>query len=57
MIMMKDVGAQVQRGPVAQTLQFAEKAILIVIPNEVRNLSGFECEKKEGFLGTQRASE
>jgi len=26
-------------------------------PNEVRNLSGFECKEKEGFLGTQRASE
>jgi hypothetical protein len=38
-------------------LQAAEKVPLIVIPNEVRNLSGFECPGKEGFLGTQRASE
>jgi len=30
---------------------------MFVIPNEVRNLSGFECQKKERFLGTQRASE
>ena len=36
--------------------QVAKKAVLIVIPNEVRNLSGFECEKKEGFPGTQHAS-
>jgi hypothetical protein len=28
-----------------------------VIPNEVRNLSGCECKRKEEFLGTQRASE
>jgi hypothetical protein len=26
-------------------------------PNEVRNLSGFECKEEEGFLGTKRASE
>jgi hypothetical protein len=30
---------------------------LSVIPNEVRNLSGFENQEKEGFLGTLRASE
>jgi len=30
---------------------------LIVIPNEVRNLSGFEFQGKERFLGAQRASE
>jgi hypothetical protein len=38
-------------------LQAAEKVPLIVIPNEVTNLSGFECPGKGGFLGTQRASE
>jgi hypothetical protein len=37
--------------------QAAEKVHLIVIPNEVRNLSGIECKDKERFLGTQRASE
>jgi hypothetical protein len=25
--------------------------------NSARNLSGFECKEKEGFLGTKRASE
>jgi hypothetical protein len=30
---------------------------LIVIPNEVRNLSGVEFKEKERFLGTRRASE
>jgi hypothetical protein len=30
---------------------------MIVIPNEVRNLSGSKSKKKERFLGTQRASE
>jgi hypothetical protein len=34
-----------------------EKSLFAVIPNEVRNLSGFECKEKKGFLGTQRASE
>ena len=34
-----------------------EKSIFAVIPNEVRNLPGFECKEEEGFLGTQRASE
>jgi len=33
------------------------KSLFAVIPNEVRNLSGFECKEEEGFLGTQRASE
>jgi hypothetical protein len=37
--------------------QAAEKASYFVIPNEVRNLSGFQSEQKERFLGTQRASE
>jgi len=37
--------------------QNAEKVPLIVIPNEVRNLSAFESQGKERFLGTQRASE
>jgi hypothetical protein len=37
--------------------QAAEKVPLIVIPNQVRNLSGFDSKEKEGFLGTQRASE
>jgi hypothetical protein len=32
-------------------------ALSFVIPNEVRNLSGVELQKKERFLGTQRASE
>jgi hypothetical protein len=40
-----------------QAKQAVEKAPLIVIPNEVRNLSGFESSGKERFLGTQRASE
>jgi hypothetical protein len=35
----------------------AEKASYFVIPNEVRNLSGFKSQQKERFLGTQRASE
>jgi predicted polyphosphate/ATP-dependent NAD kinase len=39
------------------TWTVAEKVPLIVIPNGVRNLSGFENQKKERFLGTQRASE
>jgi len=30
---------------------------LVVIPNEVRNLSRCEGAEKEGFLGTQHASE
>jgi hypothetical protein len=34
-----------------------EKGLLLVIPNEVRNLSGVETQKKERFLGTQRAEE
>jgi hypothetical protein len=33
-----------------------QKESFVVIPNKARNLSGFEI-KKEGFLGTQRASE
>jgi len=33
------------------------KVPMAVIPNEVRNLSGFENQKKEKFLGTQSASE
>jgi thiol-disulfide isomerase/thioredoxin len=33
--------------------QFAKKSALVVIPNEVRNLSRFESRKKERFLGTQ----
>jgi hypothetical protein len=37
--------------------QNAEKVPLIVIPNEVRNPSGFESQGKERFLGTQRAPE
>jgi hypothetical protein len=36
---------------VCRTIKF------VVIPSEVRNLSGFEIRKKEGFLGAQRASE
>src|ERR1700675_18499 len=32
------------------------KSAMSVIPNEVRNLSGFESKEREGFLGTQRAS-
>jgi hypothetical protein len=35
----------------------AEKASYFVIPNEVRNLSGFQSQQNERFLGTQRASE
>src|ERR1700675_383112 len=31
---------------IAQTERVAEKVALIVIPNEVRNLSGFECQEK-----------
>jgi hypothetical protein len=34
-----------------------EQMFLLVIPNEVRNLSEFETHEKQGFLGTQRASE
>jgi hypothetical protein len=33
------------------------KSALSVIPNEVRNISGFDCQEKERFLGAQRASE
>jgi hypothetical protein len=52
--------------PAAQFLTVCGKSAFTVIPftvsvhgepNEVRNLSGFECLEKEGFLGTQRASE
>jgi hypothetical protein len=28
----------------------------VVIPNGVRNLSGFEIKAKEGFLGARRAA-
>jgi hypothetical protein len=31
--------------------------LYVVIPNAVRNLSGYERTEKEGFLGAQRASE
>jgi hypothetical protein len=42
---------------VPRPLAASEKALLIVIPNEVMNLSAFECLKKEEFLATERASE
>jgi hypothetical protein len=41
----------------AVALEAAEKVSYFVIPNEVRNLSGFYSQQKERFLGTQRASE
>jgi hypothetical protein len=42
--------------PAAQFLTVCGKSAFTVIPNKVRNLSGFDCLEKEGFLGTQRAS-
>jgi hypothetical protein len=33
-----------------QPLQAVNKVLYVVIPNEVRNPSGFEIQKKEGFL-------
>src|SRR4029077_14506077 len=33
----------------------AEKVSYFVIPNEVRNLSGFKSQETERFLGTRRA--
>jgi hypothetical protein len=41
----------------AQAEQAAEKVIYFVIPSEARNLSGFQSQQNERFLGTQRASE
>jgi len=37
--------------------EVVEKGSYFVIPNEVRNLSGFYSQQNERFLGTQRASE
>jgi hypothetical protein len=39
------------------TEEVVEKGSYFVIPNEVRNLSGFYSQQNERFLGTQRASE
>jgi hypothetical protein len=36
---------------------FLDEVTRVVIPNEVRNPSRCEYTEKEGFLGTQRASE
>jgi hypothetical protein len=37
-------------GQVAQAEHASEKVFLLVIPNEVRNPSGFVSQEKEGFL-------
>ena len=51
------VAAARRRGQQASSPASCAKSALSVIPNEVRNLSGFKSQEKERFLGTQRASE
>ncbi len=51
------IAAARRRRQQASSLASRGKSALSVIPNEVRNLSGFESQGKERFLGTQRASE